>query len=776
MPRPTALQAGPDWRFPIELQPSGVSVLGQACMKPKLSIHCGDLFRFAIFASLLSVISFAPATAQSPVRTIDGDGRTVVRATRLVQPIAVDGQLDEAVYGDVAPITEFFQQEPIAGAPITERTEVWVFFDDENIYFACRCWDEHPERIVANDMRRDSLSLVNHDSISFAFSTFNDLRNGFFFALTPAGARRDGTTTEERGNFDWNPVWDGRASRFEEGWIAEMAIPFKSLRYRPGREQSWGLQVRRNIRSKNEFAYLTPVPQAMGFRAIQRFSDAATLVGLEAPPPGLHFEMKPYLLSSVTTDHVSTPVLDNDLDADFGIDLKYGLTEGLTADFTYNADFAQVEADEAQVNLTRFSLLFPEKRDFFLEGKDIFDFGNLSRFQRGNDVPNIFYTRRIGLSGTRVVPVIAGGRLSGKVGPWSVGVLNIETKAEEAADVAQTNFTVLRLRRDVLRRSNIGGLFTRRSVSTVAPGDNLVWGVDGNFWFYENVALSGYLAQSRTEDAGDNDLSYRAQFDYGSDRYGLELDRLVVGDDFNPEVGLLRREDFRRNTVVARFSPRTSNHPRIRKWTYEGSLDYVTDNDNRLESRNLRGLFQIDFHNSDSLSLEYTRLYEFLAEPFDISDTATIPAGGYGFDNLAGSYRIGAQHRLSGSTSFEVGRFYNGDKKTAGFRGRLEVTPQLSVEPTISLNWIDLPDGRFTNNVTGARTTFTVTPRMFVGALVQYSSANTSLSTNVRFRWEYQPGSELIVVYSEGRSTLPPRGTELENRGFIAKINRLIRF
>ena len=710
--------------------------------------------------------------------THDDNGRLVVRATRIAQPIELDGRLDDAVYAEVPPITEFFQQEPDTGAPISERTEAWVFFDDNNIYFACRCWDEHPDRIVANDMRRDSSTLANQDSFSVVFSTFNDQRNGFMFAVTPAGAMRDGTATEDRANFDWNPVWNGKASRFDRGWIAEMAVPFKSLRYKPGREQVWALQLRRNIRSKNEFAYLTRVSPALGLRAIHRFSDAAILVGLEVPPAALNFDIKPYLVSRVTTDRLTRPAISNEVEADAGIDVKYGLMESLTADFTYNTDFAQVEADEAQVNLTRFSLSFPEKREFFLEGQDIFTFGNPVGGDRdiGGDAPNIFYSRRIGLSGTHVVPVIAGGRLSGKVGSWSVGALNMETNDDETAGVAQTNFTVLRLRRDILQRSNIGGLFTRRSVSTVAPGDNMVWGIDTNLAFYRNVYLSSYLAQSRTHGRDSDDLSYRTQFNYAADRYGFTLDRLVVGKNFNPEIGLLRRENFRRSLGRARFSPRTANQRVVRKWTYEGTLDYVTNNNNRLESRDATGLFRIDFHNSDAVSFEYSRFYEFLSRPFSISRGISIPAGGYGFDNLRISYSAGAQRRLSGSTSFEVGSFYGGDKKTTAFRGRMEITPRLSTEPNISLNWIDLPQGQFTTTVAGARTTFTMTPRMFISALVQYSSSNTSVSTNLRFRWEYQPGSELFVVYTEGRSTLPARGTDLENRGFVVKINRLLRF
>jgi hypothetical protein len=723
-----------------------------------------------VFFSLLLTSAFG----QSQLPTHEGN-RLTVRATR-VMPLAIDGRLEDPAYSEVAPLTEFFQQEPDAGAPVSERTEAWVLFDDNYIYFACRCWDSHADRIVANDMRHDSSTLANQDSFSVAFSTFNDQRSGFMFAVTPAGAMRDGTATEERANFDWNPVWNGKATRFDGGWIAEMAIPFKSLRYGPGREQTWAMQIRRNMRSKNEFVHLTPVPPAYGFRGIHHFSDAPSLVGLEVPPPGLNFEIKPYVMSRLTTDRLSRPAIENYFDPDAGVDMKYGVTKGLTADFTYNTDFAQVEADEAQVNLTRFSLFFPEKREFFLEGADIFTFGNSLGGDLGGDAPNIFYSRRIGLSGSRVIPVIAGGRLSGKAGAWSLGALNMATKDDETSGVAQTNFTVMRVRRDILQRSNIGGLFTRRSVSTLAPGANLVAGIDGNLAFYQNLYLSGYMAQSRTDSRRGDDLSYRTQFNYLADRYGLAMDRLVVEKNFNPEVGLLRREDFRRNFARARFSPRTTNHPFIRKYTHEASFEYITDNRNHLESRDLTGLFRVDFHNSDALSVQYSRLYEFLPAPFPISRGVSIPIGGYSFDDFQLLFSGGAQRRLSGSTSVNIGNFYDGDKKTVGFKGRMEMTQQLSVEPNVSLNWINLPQGSFTTKVVGGRTTFTMTPRMFVAALVQYSSSTTSLSTNLRFRWEYQPGSELFIVYTEGRSTLPPSGIELESRGFVVKINRLLRF
>jgi hypothetical protein len=303
-----------------------------------------------------------------------------------------------------------------------------------------------------------------------------------------------------------------------------------------------------------------------------------------------------------------------------------------------------------------------------------------------------------------------------------------------------------------------------------------VWGIDGNFAFHTNVYLSGYVAQSKTRDRNDDDFSYRAQFNYTHDRYGLSFDHLVVEPNFNPEIGLIRRQNFRRSFAAARFSPRTANHPVIRKWTYEGSIDYITDTDNLLETRDTNLDFRVDFHNSDALSVGYQRRYDLLKEAFGISENVSIPSGGYTFDNLEVSYNAGAQHRVSGTATFETGSFYDGDRQTVSLRGRVDVTPRFGVEPNLSLNWIDLPGGSFTDRVIGTRATFTMTPRMFVAALVQYSSSSASLSTNLRFRWEYGPGSELFVVYSEGRSTLPERDAEIESRGFVFKINRLFRF
>jgi hypothetical protein len=742
------------------------------------------------FAWALSVLAPSAAAAQPssssgaglaatataivpPVLVRDGAGGAVIRATRILAPLVIDGRLDDEVYREVEPITEFLQQEPRSGAPITERTEMWLMFDDENLYVACRCSDEHPERIVSNEMRRDNVNQRSHDNVGVMLDTFHDRRNGFLFSITPVGGFTDATFANE-GSFNpnWNTVWENKTSRFEGGWIAEMAIPFKSLRYGPGREQTWGINLRRTIRSKNEVSYLMPMDPAWGTaQAFLRASAGGTLVGLEVPPAAKNIEVKPYAISSLNTDRVGRPSLDNEVDGDIGFDAKLAVTKSVTADFTYNTDFAQVEDDEAQVNLTRFALSFPEKREFFLEGQGVFTVGG-----SGGDAPALFYSRRIGLAGNRSVPIVGGGRVTGKVGAWSIGALSIEADDDEAAGAAQTNFTVLRLRRDVLRRSTIGALFTNRSVSLQAPGaTNQMLALDGNFALFQNVTLAGYLARSRTPGLEGRDYSYRTQFTYAGDRYGLALDRLAVEDNFNPEIGFVRREDFRATSGSARFSPRPRARQTIRQYHFETAIDYVTDTQNRLESRELSEGFRVDLQNGDQISAAYLRSFESLVAPFRIADGVFIPVGGHTFDTARLTYTPGPQHRVSGTYALEVGSFYTGKKTTVTARGRLEASSRLTFEPNVSLNWVDLPEGAFTNTVVGTRGTYTMSPRAFVAALVQYSSSTTAVLTNVRLRWEYHPGSELFIVYSEGRDTFASR-TPLETRGRAIKVTRLFRF
>ena len=737
----------------------------------------------------------------------DARGRATVRAVRLATGIRLDGVLDEPAYETVAALDDFIQQEPNEGAPASERTEAWVLFDADNIYIAARLWDSAPPSAwVANEMQRDTPQLRENDTFWVAFDTFNDRRNGIAFYTNPLGALGDfAITNEGNPNGDWNPVWDVRTGRFAGGWTVEMEIPFKSLRYRPGPDPVWGIQFRRMVRRKNERSYLTPVPISAGRRGIFRVSDAAMLVGLELPAAGNNLEIKPYTIGGTTTDvNASPPTAWN---GDAGVDVKYGITQNLTADFTYNTDFAQVEVDEQQVNLTRFNLFFPEKREFFLEGRGIFEFargggpssrssalrqiGGGGRSSRGSgNAPTLFYSRQIGLQHGAVVPIVGGGRVTGKAGDFDVGALNIQTGelargSQGRPDVESTNFTVVRIKRDILRRSAVGALFTNRSVSVVGEGRgaNRVFGADATLAFYENVSVVGYVARTQTPGFEGRDASYQGQLMYAGDRYGMTAEHLVVEDNFIPEVGFLRRDNFRRSYLAGRFSPRPASLETVRQFRLEASYEHILTADTGIvETKQAQVGFNTELETSDRLGMTFADNYEFLVQPFAPGPGVVLPVGGYGFRDVEATYTIGAQRRLTGIVTVRGGEYFNGNIRSIGFsRGRLAVTPELSIEPTLSENWIETPHGSFHTRLIVSRVTYTFSPRMFFAGLIQYNSATNSVSTNLRLRWEYRPGSELFVVYTEDRDTDPLRPDRfdrfslLSNRGLVVKFNRLFR-
>ena len=728
----------------------------------------------------------APVAPATIART--DQGRATVRAIRLTEPLNVDGVLDEAAY-QTPPIDGFIQSLPLEGEPASERTDAWVFYDNDTLYLVCRCWDSAPpEDWIANDMRRDSDQLRQNDSFGALFDTFHDRRNGFNFYTTPLGARADVWITDEGNpNLDWNTVWSVRTGRFDGGWTVEMAIPFKSLRYVSGEDQTWGIQMRRSIRRKNEFNYVAFVPaSAGGPSGIFRVSAAADLVGLDLPSAGRNIEIKPYANSSLTSDLTLAEPKSNDFEGDFGGDLKYGITANITADLTYNTDFAQVEVDERQVNLSRFSLLFPEKREFFLEGRGTFDFGSRSftgggpggggAFRGGDSEPTVFFSRRIGLSGGEAIPILGGGRVTGKAGRFGFGAMSLQT--DDLGVTPQNHYTVVRVKQDMLRRSSIGAVFTNRSKSAVVDGTNQVYGLDGNFNFGQAVSFGGFYAQSRTPGMNSDNESYVGRAGYYGDRYGLSADYTVVGDQFNPEIGLVRRDDFRRYSTSVRFSPRPQSIESIRQFRWQVDYERIESlNADVLETEVWSGRFNIERENSDQISVQGGINFERLDQPLRVSSAVSVPVSEYDFKDVTFQYTLGQHRRVSGSLSLQIGEFYDGTIRAVRYsRGRISVTDQFSLEPSVSYNDVKLSSGDFTTTVLGLRGDYAFSPLMFVGGLVQYDSDSDSFSTNLRFRWEYAPGSEFFAVYTDERTTVGSGFPGLQNRAFVLKINRLLRF
>jgi hypothetical protein len=719
--------------------------------------------------------------------------KSTIRAIKLTTPFRYDGKLDDPVYTDFPGFEGMLQASPRYNQPSTEKTEIWVFYDQDNIYVAARCYDNAPpEKWIANELRRDTNQMRQNDHFGVGFDTFYDRRSGYMFYANPIGGFSDYSVVDEGApNTDWNPVWSAKTGRFDGGWTIEMQFPFKSLRYTSGPDQIWGIQFRRSIRHKNEWTYWTPVPQNMaGPQALNRVSMFGTLVGLDLPPAGRNLELKPYALGKMTTDRLTTPPLSNDGDGDVGGDLKYGVTANLTADLTVNTDFAQVEVDEQQVNLTRFNLFLPEKREFFLEGRGLFDFGrggssgNVASFATGGsvDTPYLFYSRRIGLNRGRVVPIDVGGRLTGKVGAFGLGVMNIQAGDEEVSKTPGTNFTVLRVKRDILRRSSIGAMFTNRNkLTSNQPGDNQAYGLDAALGFYQNVAIGAYYARTETTNLSGDNESYLGKFDWQPDRYGVSAEHLKVGKDFNPEVGFLRRSDFTRSFGSARFSPRPKNSKLVRKYTSQVGYEYYENGAGDVESKQATGSFGIEFNNSDTFNVEANANYDFLSVPFSPAPGHPIPVGGYDYNDLFLRYNMGQQRRFSGNLSVQLGEYYNGTIESLSLSmARYAILKQFSVEPRFTLTHIDIPSGAFNTQQVGARTDYGFSPRMFASALLQWSSSDHTFSSNVRFRWEYRPGSEFFVVWTDEQDTSPldphAGSVSLRNRAFVVKVTRLFRF
>ena len=693
-----------------------------------------------------------PPAAAAPIEKIVPSEKSdiVVKATRITTSIRIDGHLDDEVYQSIKPIAGFFQQEPREGTPSSEPTDVWILFDDRNLYISARCWDSEPEREIATEMRRDTTNIFQNDSFTVVLDTFHDLRNGFFFQTNPLGAIRDQAIVDNVMNESWNTVWEVRANRDDKGYTVEMEIPFKSLRYPESGEQVWGINFRRVIKWKNEFSYLTNMPRAFGTgNAVARMGSAATLVGLQTPGQSKNLELKPYVVSSVTTNRTAATPFDNDPDGNVGFDFKYGITRGLIADATVNTDFAQVEEDQQQVNLTRFSLFFPEKREFFLEGQGIFSFGGVTFGNTGGnpgDVPVMFFSRQIGLSRGQDVPVIAGGRLAGRNGAYSIGALNIQTDDKPAAGAVSTNFTAVRVKRDILRRSNVGFIATNRSPAISRADQNVAFGADTNLFLFANVTANAYYARTDSPGRTSGQNSYRGRFDYAGDRYGMNVEHLLIGNQFNPEVGYVRRIDFRRSFGQLRFSPRPRRSRVVRKYSFTGSYDYVTNaSASFVQDKELRGVFNTEFQSGDTWSVvDYTNTYELVTNSFEINPGTIVPRGGYNYQNLRTQYTIGQQRKISGRVSAEYGSLYDGHKTATGYSGRIGIVPQFAIEPSIDLNWVSLPNGDFSAPVVSSRFILTPNPRMAISSLIQYNGSSRTLSSSVRFRWEYpQPERDL---------------------------------
>ncbi len=794
-----------------------------ARLRPRYHVRLGagagllytlDVKRTVFAGSSAWLLSAALAFA----RTGNGAADTAGAAGRLADdaaPPTIDGKVDEAAWQAVPPFTSFTQQDPREGDPATEKTEVRLLFSKSHVYVSFICYDADPSKIIVSQARRDA-PLTETDSVVMVLDTFNDSQNAFVFGTNPLGIEYDGQVAREgqssgiatagqggagvaRGTISaFNPNWDGdwtvKARITDRGWEAEMAIPLKTLRYAVGDDKTWGFNVLRNIRHKNEQVYLAPIPR--GFD-IYRVSLATKVTGLRLASRR-DVKVIPYVLGSANEDFTRSGD-QVDTKGEIGADLKWGIRPNLTLDATVNTDFAQVEADEEQVNLTRFDLFFPEKRPFFLENASTFQFGQPQQI-------DLFFSRRVGLSGAasslQPIDILGGARLSGKVaGSWNVGVLNIETN--DAQDLTgrtispDTNFSVLRAQKEV-GRSSYGGMFVGKYVTgsgakaTFADW-NRAYGVDANIQVSTNLRVSAFLA--RTDSActttgavkcatGDalgtavSDWSGRGFYNFTNNLWQVSAGYSQVGDNFNPEVGFLPRKGFRRPEFRLFYQPQPTRIKWIRRIAPHYSYTSFYGFNDTLQSSNMHvHPIEIQPRQGGRFGWFFDRVQDNPLVPFTVYNRdgrrVAVAPGEYTWYQNAFEYFHNPSAPVTGTVRYRFGRYYNGDFRqtelTSDFR--------FNAKTTASVGWtrqaITLPAGAFVVNLVPVKASYSFTPLASLSVLAQYNGQSGLYSANVRLALLNRSGTGLFMVYNDRRDVLDTTSYDTVGRSFVIKFTRL---
>ena len=708
------------------------------------------------------------------------------QASEITVPPVIDGRLQDDAWSGLEPLTGFTQREPTEGQPVSQRTEVRIVYDDAALYIGAWLFDEDPAGIVTGQTLRDA-SLNDSDAFVVVLDTYMDRQNGFVFATTPAGIEFDGQVIgegvgggpgggrQQRGsaggfNLNWDGSWDVATTRDDLGWYAEIRIPFSTLRYGAGGAQGWGLNFERKIRRNSEQSTWAPLPRQFG---VYRISLAGTLA-VEAPSKRT-VTISPYALADGLKDYrvVSPEVAYG---RQIGGDAKIGINQSLTLDLTVNTDFAQAEVDDQQVNLTRFSLFFPEKRAFFLENAGTFAVG-------ASRSAELFFSRRIGLSGGRAVPIRAGARMTGKVGDFQIGLLNLQTG--EAFDIdgetglreeiaAANNFGVLRAYREFGNRSQLGAIFVSRLNTSDADDHNLTFGIDGQLGIGEALTFDGWASLTTTPaPAGegapgsgfnDGEYGFAGSMRYVTRDWQISTGYRQVGDAFNPEVGFVNRRGYRHMNFRFLRHIRAESVPWFREfrphisgnafWTLGGfNESYLVHFDNHFAFEN-GAFFQLPGFNLTGEGLE---------EPFAIREDIVIPAGTY--NNVDWEFRANTNRGapLSVSVGWGLGGFYNGTR--FGPNATLAYRYSDKVTASVRANYFDvrLDQGSFTTAVVQFNASYSFTPRLYLQTNVQYNDDTKDLGTNVRVGWLDTAGTGLFLVWNDTN-----HNGSLERTGILA--------
>jgi hypothetical protein len=736
---------------------------------------------------MLSAIP-GPATTQEANDPRNGDGRAgatglidpegvprpSVTAWELAEPIRLDGALDEPAWRLADSAYGFTQNLPRAGLASTERSVVRVLFDESTLYVGAMLYDSDPQNGLTIPGLEQDFPTEDSDIFGVAIDTYLDRQNAFLFAVNPAGGLFDAQNFNDSRytNRAWEGVVKVRTRILSNGWSVEMAIPFTTLRFKPvGEDQSWGINFVRRVRRRAEDSYWAPLTRQ---HRVHKMSRAGTLTGLRNLRQGRNLTLKPF----VKTGRVDTDLLAGEPGNDFdvGFDAKYGVTSRMTIDLTVLTDFSQVEVDEEQVNLTRFSLFFPEKRDFFLENDGVFSLGDVSvrNYRTGSSSRDfrLFHSRRIGLSDDRrPLPIGAGARLTGRAGEFEVGLLNMQTRRDD--DTPAENYTVARLRRNLFGNSDAGIMFVNRQGTSTGFTDsfNRSFGADANFQIARNMLLSTYYARTEEPGAtGDRNAGY-LQAAWRDPLLNTSVMLKHVGEEFNPGVGFVQRRGIRQAFATFGLHPQTSVSF-LQEVNPYVDVNVIADPSWDLETREITGGFRTTFADGGTLSLEYRNTFDKLNTETDIAGRP-VAAGEYRFNGGSVRYQSSGARDVSGSVSVSHGSFYDGRRTSISGATTLRPDYHLRIILSAQHNDLQLSGTEFTADLFAAQVRAAFSTILFASAFVQYNRDADELVSNIRLNYLHAPLSDFFLVFTERRDLL---SHVLVERGVTVKLTKLFGF
>ncbi len=754
-----------------------LALLGSAALTPSLSAQARPASTSASARPVAEVTAAPrPPGARNP------RAAKSLTAAATTDRISIDGALDEPAWARAEVAGGFVQSEPRTGEPATEATEVRVMFDADNLYIGAYLHDSDPQALIVSEIRKD-FREEDQDDFEVILDTFRDRRNGYVFITNVEGARADRQVANEgrETNASWDAVWHVRTRRVADGWTLEMAIPFRALRFDPAGEPTWGINFSRRIRRKNEITFWSPIPREYN---LARVSLAGDLVGVHPERATRDLRIKPYGLGRSVRGVGTSPFTST---GDAGLDIKAGVTRSLTLDLTVNPDFAQVEADELQVNLTQFSQFFPEKREFFLENSGTFYVGDAARMNRVFQPPTqdedmlLFFSRRIGLTSTgQPVTIPVGGRLTGSAGGFGIGALAMQ--AERTGATPANLYSAVRVRRNVGRGSDLGVIYMSRHATDSTDDYNQVYGLDANIRFAGKVDWNSFAVASNSPDKSGGEYTWRTSLNYEGPFFHGKAAVLEIGDGFDNDLGFYRRTDVRKSFLDAGVRPRWAwwRERGVREIHPHVTWNYYTDLSGRTIGKSLHNGNSWFFSNGGFIEISGNAKFELLRDSLRLNrgnpQAQRLAPGSYNWFEWMVRGNTDASRRVSFNYSAAVGGLWSGDQRTVNASVNLRPSHRLrlSAGAQHSSVSLDVPRQDFEATVWTGRANYSFTTNMFLDALAQYDAATKQLNSNIRFNVIHHPLSDLFIVFNEQRFTTPD--APMAGRSVVVKFTQMMAF